>query len=91
MFGFLNFYIAEKITLKAVLTSFIKHQLSTLFRQHRGLLMGRIKKKKNNYTVIMHLYNLYNYMYKNLMERYFALKITFLIFWRPKNSVLKVS
>ena len=30
-------------------------------------------------------------MYKNLMEGYFALKISFLIFWRPKNSVLKVS
>ena len=24
-------------------------------------------------------------MYKNLMERYFALKISFLILWRPKK------
>ena len=37
------------ITLKAVLTSFIKHLFLTLFLAHRGLL-GRIKKK--------HLYNL---------------------------------
>ena len=28
---------------------------------------------------------------KNLMERYFALKISFLISQRPKNSALKVS
>ena len=34
------------ITLKAVLTSFIKHLLLTLFLAHRGLLMGRIKKKQ---------------------------------------------
>ena len=46
LFGFLNFYIAERITLKAVLASFIKHLLLTLFLAHRGLLMGRIKKKQ---------------------------------------------
>ena len=46
LFGFLNFYIVERITLKAVLTSFIKHMLLTLFLAHRGLLMGRIKKKQ---------------------------------------------
>ena len=38
LFGFLNFYIAERITLKAVLTSFIKHLLLNLFLAHRGLL-----------------------------------------------------
>ena len=32
--------------LKAALTSFIKHLLLTLFLAHRGLLMGRIKKKQ---------------------------------------------
>ena len=37
-FGFLNFYIAERITLKAVLKSFIKHLLLNLFLAHRGLL-----------------------------------------------------
>ena len=31
------------------------------------------------------------FLNKNLMKRYFAWKISFLIFWRPKNSVLKVS
>ena len=45
LFGFLNFYIAERITLKAVLTSFINHLLLTLFLTHRGLL-GTIKKKQ---------------------------------------------
>ena len=51
--------------------------------------MGRIKKKlyaekakKNCHT---------GSVYKNLMERYFALKTSFLIFRRPQNSVLKVS
>ena len=38
------------ITLKAVLKSFIKHLLLTLFLANRGLL-GRIKKKTNNYTI----------------------------------------
>ena len=46
LFGFLSFYIAERITVKAVLTSFIKHMLLTLVLAHRGLLMGRIKKNK---------------------------------------------
>ena len=44
LFDFLNFYIAERITLKAFLTSFIRYLLLTLFLAHRGLL-GRIKKK----------------------------------------------
>ena len=30
-------------------------------------------------------------VYKNLMERYFTSKISFLIFRRPKNLVLKIS
>ena len=50
LFGFLNFDIAERITLKAVLTSFIKHLFLTLFLSHGGLLMGIIQKKTNNYT-----------------------------------------
>ena len=50
LFGFLNFDIAERITLKAVLTSFIKHLFLTLFLSHRGILMGIIQKKTNNYT-----------------------------------------
>ena len=44
-------------------TLFIKHLLLTLFLAHRGLLMGRIKKKQ---TIIQLK------IYKNLMERYFA-------------------
>ena len=93
-FGFLNFYIAERITLKAALTSFIKHLLLTLFVVHRGLLMGRIKKKQ------LYSWNIYakiekfchtGSLYKNLMQRYFALKIGFLIFRRPQNLVRKVS
>ena len=92
LFGFLNFYIAERITLKAILTSFIKHLLLTLFLAHRSLLIGRIKEKQ---TIIQlkkskKIYHVGS-VYKNLMERYFALKISFLIFRRPKNSVLKVS
>ena len=46
VFGFLNFHIASRITLKAVLTSFTKHLLLTLFLANRDLLMGRIKKGK---------------------------------------------
>ena len=49
LFGFLNFYVAVRIILKAVLTSFIKYLLLTLFIEHRGLL-GRIKKKQS-YTI----------------------------------------
>ena len=51
LFGFLIFYIGKRITLKAVLTSFIKHRLLTFFRVHRGLLMGRIKKKQEKEIV----------------------------------------
>ena len=46
LFDFLNFYIAERITLKAVLTFFIKHLLLTLFLAQRGLLGGGIKKNQ---------------------------------------------
>ena len=92
LFGFLDFYIAERITLKTILTSFIKHLLLTLFLAHRSLLIGRIKEKQ---TIIQlkkskKIYHVGS-VYKNLMERYFALKISFLIFRRPKNSVLRVS
>ena len=57
-------YLVSEIftTLKAVLTSFIKHLLSTLFLAHRDLLMGRIKKKQ---TIIQQLYNIQQ-LYKNL-------------------------
>ena len=72
------------MTPKAVLTSFIKHLLLTLFFEHRGLLMGRIKKRQGK--TFCHTGSVYN----NLMERYFSLKISFLIFRRPKDSVLKV-
>ena len=51
LFGFLIFYIGKRITLKAVLTSFIKHRLLTFFRVHRGLLMGRTKKKQGKEIV----------------------------------------
>ena len=37
LFGFINFYVAEEITLRAVLTSFIKHLLLNLFLAHGGL------------------------------------------------------
>ena len=47
--------------------------------------MGRIKKKQGKNVCHM------GSVYKNLMERYFDLKISFLIFRRPKNLVLKVS
>ena len=54
--------------------------------------MGRIKEKQ---TIIQpkksKRFCHTGSVYKNLMERYFALKISFLIFWRTKNSVLKVS
>ena len=55
--------------------------------------MGRIKKKKNNYTVEKKNKKFYHTgsVYKNPMERYFALKISSLIFRRPKNSARKVS
>ena len=46
LFRFLNFYIAERITLKAALISFIKDLLLTLFLAHRSLLMGIIKNKQ---------------------------------------------
>ena len=52
---------------------------------------GKNLEKTNNCTAYTIIQKLYNYMCKNLMERYFALKISFLIFRRPKNSVLKVS
>ena len=86
LFGFLNFSFAERITLKTVLTSFIKHLLLNLFLAHRGLLMGRIKKKQT----IIQLKKSKKFchtgsVYKNLMERYFASKISPLIFWRQKK------
>ena len=52
--------------------------------------MGRIKEKQTIIQLkkkIVHTGS----VYKNLLERNFALKISFLIFWRSKNSVLKVS
>ena len=85
LFGFLNFYIAERITLKAVLTSFIKHLLLTLFLAQSGLLMGRIKKKQ---TIIQLKKSTKFYyrgsVYKNLMERYFSLN-EFLSFLETKK------
>ena len=47
LFRFLNFYIAERITLKTVLISFTKDMLLTLFLADRSLLMGIIKKKQS--------------------------------------------
>ena len=72
------------MTPEVVLTSFIKHLLLTLFFAHRGLLMERIKKRLGK--KFCHTGSVYN----DLMERYFALKISSLIFRRPKDSVLKV-
>ena len=46
IFPRINFNIAERITLKVVLTSIIKQLLLILFLAHRDLLMGRIKKKQ---------------------------------------------
>ena len=123
LLGFLNFYIAERIFLKAALTSFTKHLLLTLFLAHRGRLMGRIKKKetiiqmkkssafteinlmilfcqirvfcsifKFDLVLIKLLVVPWNALmnssaYKNRMERFFAFKISFIIFRRPKNSI----
>ena len=59
--------------------------LNLVSRTQGSILMGRINKKQGK--KFCHRSSLY----KNLMERYFALKISFLVFQRPKNSVLKVS
>ena len=66
LFGFLNLYIAERITLKGVLTFFIKHLLLTLFLAHRGLLMGRIKKKQ---TIIRWKKVMYNFQKPLIFKR----------------------